>query len=181
MDEATALPTLSWGSLTLGRQVLRRTASPALTDGLRTAMPARDVPPRGAGVRLPALPCSFSLLMSYDTLTLDLQNLGSDMFLLQVLPELWDSWPGPPAAPRQVLWPLRDPGQLPGHGGLSILANVLVPRGNQGSGRRQGGRCQPPGSSLPCPLAPTLVGLLSEFCPPVAPLQPLPDHLRNPV
>uniref|UniRef100_A0A452T6Q8 Solute carrier family 22 member 11-like n=1 Tax=Ursus maritimus TaxID=29073 RepID=A0A452T6Q8_URSMA len=60
------------------------------SDVLRTPVPSGDSPGMcpllcGAGIPSLALPCSFSQMVSYYGLVLDLQNLGSDIFLLQVL------------------------------------------------------------------------------------------------
>lgn len=107
--------------------------------------------PCGAGTRLLALPCSFSHMMSYYGLIFDLQNLGSDIFLLQVLFGAVDF-----LARATSSFLLRFFGRrvvlasFQAMGGLSILANVLVPQGEaraagedrEGAAGRQG-PCSP--------------------------------------
>lgn len=98
-------------------------------------MPSGDSPGMcpllcGAGIPSLALPCSFSQMVSYYGLVLDLQNLGSDIFLLQVLFGAVDLLG---RATTTFLFSFL------GHrmtlasfqtmAGLSILANVLVPQG----------------------------------------------------
>uniref|UniRef100_A0A7N5P309 Solute carrier family 22 member 11 n=1 Tax=Ailuropoda melanoleuca TaxID=9646 RepID=A0A7N5P309_AILME len=83
----------------------------------------------GAGIPSLALPCSFSQMVSYYGLVMDLQNLGSDIFLLQVLFGAVDLLG---RATTTFLFSFL------GHrmtlasfqtmAGLSILANVLVPQ-----------------------------------------------------
>uniref|UniRef100_A0A452T705 Solute carrier family 22 member 11-like n=1 Tax=Ursus maritimus TaxID=29073 RepID=A0A452T705_URSMA len=100
----------------------------------QTPVPSGDSPGMcpllcGAGIPSLALPCSFSQMVSYYGLVLDLQNLGSDIFLLQVLFGAVDLLG---RATTTFLFSFL------GHrmtlasfqtmAGLSILANVLVPQ-----------------------------------------------------
>lgn len=92
---------------------------------------AAGVPvPCGAETQPLALPCSFCFMMSYYGLVLDLQSLGSDIFLLQVLFGAVDflgrstcSFLLKFFSRRMVL------ASFLATAGLSILANMLVPQG----------------------------------------------------
>ncbi|CAN0337162.1 unnamed protein product, partial [Rangifer tarandus platyrhynchus] len=70
---------------------------------------------------------SSSSPVSYYGIVLDLQNLGRDIFLLQVLlRSCGPPGPGHHHLPAQVLQPPHDLGQLPGRGRPHHLANMLV-------------------------------------------------------
>lgn len=117
--------------------------------------------------------------MSYYGLVLDLQNLGSDIFLLQVFFGVIDLL-------ARVTTPLllsflgRRIILVSFHAtaGVSILANTLLPRGEVGTAWRGG----PEGSGhwlpRPCPLGPPPVSFPSP--PRLCPSLHLPYHLGHP-
>lgn len=124
-----------------------------------------------------ALPCSFSHMISYYGLVFDLQNLGRDIFLLQVLFGAVDFLS---RAASNVL--LRFFGcrvvlaSVQALGGLSILANVLVPPGEARAAGEDGpltawvlAACPRPHlPRWPPPLpAPRLLGPSPQPCPSV--------------
>ena len=115
----------------------------------------------GAGTWLLDSPHSLPLTLSYDGLVLSLQNLGSNIFLLQVLFGAVGFW-----ARITTTLVLRFFGRhttLAGSlavAGLAILANMLVP---QGAARAAGGKAEGLPARAPAGLSTAL-----------HPLQPLP-------
>lgn len=123
---------------------------------LRGRLGGRGALSQETGARRLALPCSFSLMISYYGLVLDLQNLGSDIFLLQVLFGAVDL-----LGRATVTFLLRFFGRrtilavFQAMAGLSILANMLVP---QGEARAAGEGTPGPLLRLPAALPPPTPG-----------------------
>lgn len=118
-----------------------------LWDSLRGRPGSRGALSPETGAQRLALPYSFSVMVSYYGLVLDLQNLGSDIFLLQVLFGAVDL-----LGRATVTFFLRFFGRRTilavslVMAGLSILANVLVPQG-EASGKGDTGALASPAHS----------------------------------
>lgn len=85
------------------------------------------------------MPCSFSQMISYYGLVLDLQNLGSDIFLLQVLFGAVDLLGRATTTfLLSFLGHRMTLASFQAMAGLSILANIFVPQGEAGRGRPEG-------------------------------------------